>query len=288
MAPNTKGIFISYRRDQSTGYAGRIADSFQAYFGEDIVVSDIDSIGPDLDFVEAIERALDSCAVMLVVIGRSWVAALKEHEQTGQEDYLRLEVATALERNIRVMPVLIQGASMPRADELPNDLAPLTRSQAFELHSASWRDDIRQLITILDNVLERPVSKQPDILSPETIFLSYSRIDWDEFVEPLVIELRQQGFKVWIDQLGIRSGTDWGDAVDEALKTCQRMVLCVSPNSMQSNQVKMEYRSFMRRNKTVLPLICREVEVEDMPYDLQGIQFRSYKARAKLIEELME
>lgn len=72
----TKGnIFISYRRDESAGYAGRLADSFQEHFGEDNVFRDIDSLEPGLDFAEAIDRAVDSSEVLIAVIGRNWLAA---------------------------------------------------------------------------------------------------------------------------------------------------------------------------------------------------------------------
>ena len=161
MAEEPAGIFISYRRDESAGYAGRIADKFIEHFGEETVFRDIDSMEPGLDFVVAIERALESCAVVLVVIGRNWTTTLKEHEQTGQEDYMQLEVATALKRNdVRVIPVLVQGASMPRAEELPDDLSALRRRNAIELHDSSWNEEVRRLITTLDKVLERrPVEK---------------------------------------------------------------------------------------------------------------------------------
>jgi hypothetical protein len=161
VAEEPAGIFISYRRDESAGYAGRIADKFIEHFGEETVFRDIDSMEPGLDFVVAIERALESCAVVLVVIGRNWTTTLKEHEQTGQEDYMQLEVATALKRNdVRVIPVLVQGASMPRAEELPDDLSALRRRNAFELHDSSWNEEVRRLITTLDKVLERrPVEK---------------------------------------------------------------------------------------------------------------------------------
>src|SRR5215216_5422180 len=202
MASDSERVFISYRRDESAGYAGWIADSFDEYFGEDKVFRDIDSLEPGLDFSEAIERALESSEVLLAVIGKNWLTvtdAAGQRRLENPDDFVRVEIATALKRNMRVIPVLVQGASMPSADELPEDLAPLTRRNAFELHDSSWRDDIRQLITILDNVLElqeartqkegrrprsssltyvrpedtpkpeRSVSKQPDILSPETI-----------------------------------------------------------------------------------------------------------------------
>jgi hypothetical protein len=153
----TKGIFISYRRDESAGYAGRIADSFVEHFGEDNVFRDIDSLEPGLDFAEAIERAVGSSEVLIAVIGRGWLTAT---DATGQlrlqdpHDYVRMEIAAALQRNIRVVPLLVQGASMPSADELPDDLSPLARRNAFELHDSSWRDDVRRLTNALERVIE--------------------------------------------------------------------------------------------------------------------------------------
>jgi hypothetical protein len=153
---NTKGIFVSYRRDETAGYAGRLADRLNEHFGEHKVFRDIDSIDPGLDFVEAIQRAVDSSEVLIAVIGRNWLSTT---DTAGRErlqdphDYVRMEIVTALERNIRVIPVLVQGASMPATHELPDDLAPLTRRNAFELHDSSWSDDIRRLVTALERVV---------------------------------------------------------------------------------------------------------------------------------------
>jgi hypothetical protein len=152
MAEDTKGIFISYRRGDATAYAGWLADTLGNLYGEQIVFRDIDAVKAGTDFVEAIERALEACAVMLVVIGRDWATKFVERQRTGQEDYTRLEVATALKGNVRVIPVLVQGASMPSADELPDDLAALTRRNAKELHDANWNSDVESLIAILDSV----------------------------------------------------------------------------------------------------------------------------------------
>jgi hypothetical protein len=109
---------------------------------------------------------------------------------------------------------------------------------------------------------EQPGPQQPDVPSSETIFISYDRDDWDEFVQPLVVDLHQRGFKVWIDQLSIRRGANWGDAIQEALDTCERMLLCVSPHSMRSPQAKNEYRYFLSMNKTVIPLVLREATLQ--------------------------
>src|SRR5215211_2979669 len=165
MASDSERVFISYRRDESAGYAGRIADSFEEYFGEDKVFRDIDSLEPGLDFSEAIERALESSEVLLAVIGKHWLTATDAAGQRRLEnphDFVRVEIATALKRNIRVIPVLVQGASMPSADEVPEDLAPLTRRNAIELHDTSWRDDIRRLITVIERVIKGTSAATPD------------------------------------------------------------------------------------------------------------------------------
>jgi hypothetical protein len=166
MANDTKGIFISYRRDESAGYSGRIADRLVEHFGEDRIFRDIDSVEPGLDFVEAIQNAIDSSEVLIAVIGKNWLAATNAAGQKRLEipdDYVRIEIATALQRNTRVIPLLVQGAVMPSAEELPEDLAPLTRRNAFELHESSWREEVQRLITTLDRVLgRRPVEEGPD------------------------------------------------------------------------------------------------------------------------------
>jgi len=165
MASDTKAVFISYRRDESAGYAGRIADSFEEHFGEGIIFRDIDSLEPGLDFAEAIERALESSEVLIAVIGKNWLTATDAAGQKRLEnpdDYVRTEIATALKRHIRVIPLLIQGAAMPSATDLPDDLAPLSRRNAFEIHDSSWRDDIQRLVTTLERAINGNRPAPPD------------------------------------------------------------------------------------------------------------------------------
>jgi uncharacterized protein YjbI with pentapeptide repeats len=172
MVEETKGIFISYRRGDAA-YAGWLAERLSGHFGEDMVFRDIDSVALGEDFVEAIESALEASVVMIVVVGRNWATELKEREQRGQEDYTRLEIATALDRNnVQVIPVLVQGAAMPRADELPSDLAALARRNAIELHDTNWQSDIQRLITSLEKVTRRRQPTAPPI-DPETALQAY-------------------------------------------------------------------------------------------------------------------
>lgn len=149
-------IFISYRRDNSEGQAGRLFDGLSLHFGKDKIFMDIDSIEPGEDFVEVIEREVGCCSVLIAIIGKEW---LNSTDVAGRrrldkpEDYVRLEIATALERNIRVIPVLVQGASMPYSQELPESLAKLARRQAIELSSARWQHDVSCLIQTLEKII---------------------------------------------------------------------------------------------------------------------------------------
>src|SRR5436305_14002699 len=120
-------LFISYRRDDSSGYTGRLYDRLCSYYGEDRVFMDIDSILPGDDFVDVIEKAVSSCKVLIAVIGRQWLTDIAGNNRLldNPYDFVRIEILTALSRNIRVIPVLVQGATIPRSENLPDILRPL-------------------------------------------------------------------------------------------------------------------------------------------------------------------
>ena len=147
------GIFISYRRDDSAGHAGRLFDRLRERFGRQQVFMDVAGIDPGTDFVRAIDIAVSACDTLLVVIGRDWLACTDAHGQRRLDDpndFVRLEVGTALKRDIRVVPVLVQNAAMPGVDELPDDLKLLIRRQATELSDERWDLDVQDLIAKLE------------------------------------------------------------------------------------------------------------------------------------------
>jgi hypothetical protein len=149
-------IFISYRREDSAASAGRLYDRLWVHFGRDNICMDIDKIEPGVDFTEAIERTVASCDVLIALIGRQWLtstAAAGQRRLDDPEDFVRRQIATALRRDIRVIPALVQGTSMPRAASLPDDLQPLTRRNAVELSDTHFHCDVDQLIVVLDRVL---------------------------------------------------------------------------------------------------------------------------------------
>lgn len=150
------GIFISYRRDDAAGYAGRLYDGLSSHFGTDQVFMDVEGIELGTDFVTAIERAVGSCKVLIVVIGDEWLSttdAAGRRRLDDPHDFVRLETRVALERGIRVVPVLVGGALMPRADELPDELKPLARRQAIEISHKQWESSTRELIRALNAML---------------------------------------------------------------------------------------------------------------------------------------
>src|SRR4051794_20054159 len=115
-------IFISYRREDTGGYAGRLFDRLTEYFGSGQVFMDIAGIEPGADFAAAIEERLSDCDVFIAVIGLNWLSAKAKDGRPRIEDpndYVRLEIATALRDAVRVIPALVGGATLPRADDLP-------------------------------------------------------------------------------------------------------------------------------------------------------------------------
>lgn len=171
-----KNIFISYREKDSAGEAGRLVDSLKEHFVNDQIFMDIDKIEPGVDFTDAISNSLESCDVMLAIIGPRWMGDTKQMSRIKNDgDWVRLEIATALARNIRVVPVLVDGADLPTSEELPDDLQPLLKRQAYEISNKRWRYDTQQLIDFLEKnvgVLPRriePVLPAKKISLPGTV-----------------------------------------------------------------------------------------------------------------------
>jgi len=150
-------IFISYRRGDSSAHAGRLSDRLVAEFGEDGVFMDVDTIEPGADFVDYIDDAVGSCDVLIALIGDEWLECrddIGNRRLEDPDDFVRLEVAAGLERDIRVVPVLVEGATMPRAHELPEPLRRLARRNALEITDTRWRHDVGRLVETIKKVLE--------------------------------------------------------------------------------------------------------------------------------------
>jgi YVTN family beta-propeller protein len=158
--PGTSRIFISYRREDSAFPAGWLYDRLAEHFGDAQVFKDVDSIRLGDDFVEAIRTAVGSCAVLLALIGAKWLTVTDNQGRrrlNDPEDFVRLEIEAGLARKVRVIPVIMEGARMPSAAELPASLRELAFRQALELRPNRFKSDTSHLLRVLDDMfVQRP------------------------------------------------------------------------------------------------------------------------------------
>ena len=156
------GIFISYRRDDSRDIAGRLVDRLRQEYSDEQLFLDIDAIPAGTNFETVLADRLKTCDVLLAVIGPRWV---KVKDASGKRrldepgDYVRREIASALQRNdVRVIPLLVSDATMPRAEDLPDDLKALIARQNYELRYERFNADVNDLISQLARIV-RPAGK---------------------------------------------------------------------------------------------------------------------------------
>lgn len=150
-------IFINYRRGDDPGHTGRLFDRLQDVFRPEQLFLDVDNIAPGLDFVSVLNERVSECDVVLAVIGKGWVDA---RDATGNrrlddpDDFVRIEIASALTQGKRVIPVLVGEAQMPRPEELPEVLRPIARRNAVRLTHERFRADTQGLVKALEQALQ--------------------------------------------------------------------------------------------------------------------------------------
>jgi TIR domain len=153
--PADLGVFISYRRRETSGYAGRLHDALSEHFGAERIFMDV-TMEAGVDYTERIEDAIGSCGALIALIGGEWLTLTDErgHRRIDDPaDLHRLEIEAGLARGVRVIPTLVQGARTPPGDQLPGSLQPLVRRQAVELSDGRWDYDVGRLIAVLERVL---------------------------------------------------------------------------------------------------------------------------------------
>jgi hypothetical protein len=161
MADGTQRVFISYRRDDAAGYAGRLEEALEKRLGRGSVFRDLQDIAPGEDFAKVIADRLRSAAAVVVLIGPRWAGADANGTRRIDDarDFVRLEVGAALASGARVLPLLLPGAGMPAQDTLPGPLQPLARFNAMSLTDTHWDADIDRLAAALG--LSRPRAVWP-------------------------------------------------------------------------------------------------------------------------------
>jgi hypothetical protein len=162
-ATSNKNIFISYRVSDTAGETGRLVDTLKQYFDDERIFIDIEKIDPGVDFTVAISRSLEACDVLLAIIGPNWQGlntTTNKSRIQNPDDWVRIEIRTALQRNIPVVPILVDGGSLPSEEQLPDDLKPLVRRQAFEISNKRWKYDTEQLVRFLIKSVGIPPKRQ--------------------------------------------------------------------------------------------------------------------------------
>lgn len=159
MDPSANRVFISYRRDDAAGYAGRLEQALEQRLGHGSVFRDVLDIPPGEDFVAAIRARLASAQAVLVLIGPRWAGGDTPSQRRINDagDLVRLEVEVALQSGARLVPVLLPGAEMPAEADLPVPLKPLARRNALSLSDAHWDADIGRLADAIGLPRRRPV-----------------------------------------------------------------------------------------------------------------------------------
>lgn len=159
-------VFMSYRRDDTGGRAGRLYDALAQKYGQQRIFQDVSSATPGIDFTARIESTIATSDIVLVVIGPGWLSAIEAGEPgetvnrriDRADDLVRREIAAALVTGKPVVPVLVDGATLPSPDDLPTELSGLVRRQAVTVHDTSWHQDV-------DSLIKRLEGEQPPLVS---------------------------------------------------------------------------------------------------------------------------
>ena len=158
-------VFISYRRSDTEMAAGRLREAIAQRFGNQQTFRDKESISPGLDWLKEIQQAIGTDAIVLALIGPAWLTARDSggrRRLESPDDVNRVELEVALSKDVRVMPVLVQGATMPDANELPEAVRALARRNALKLRDDDWKSDVQRLCTALEHAGLVPISPPPE------------------------------------------------------------------------------------------------------------------------------
>jgi TIR domain len=159
----TGSVFVSYRRDDSAGYARALGDALTREFGAGRVFIDVDDISPGRAVDEVIQQQLSTAKLLLVLMGRRWLGERQDGPPRlfDTDDFVRREVASGLARDAVVMPVLLDGMAMPKAAQLPPDLHALAGRQALSLNNTRYADDLQRLMDAVRAVIGPPAASAP-------------------------------------------------------------------------------------------------------------------------------
>jgi TIR domain/Sel1 repeat/SPOR domain len=178
------GVFICYRREESAFAARAIHDRVVQRLARENVFLDVDNIDLGVDWFNVLTERVGACDALVAVIGRNWVSSADKDNQRridDPDDFVRIEIEAALKRNVRVIPVFVDGAKMPKASELPESLKGLARRQGIEVSPAGFDADVEKLTHALRSILEQRRAR-------DTAKVDEARQSGDEHRAPAVAE----------------------------------------------------------------------------------------------------
>lgn len=157
-------IFISYRREDSEGWAGRLAEKLQNEFGKDVVFYDYDSIEPSYDWKAVVREGLRQCKLLIAVIGPKWMISTNAsgtRRLDDPADLLRFELSTALQKGVPILPLLVGKAQLPRSEDLPREIQDILKYQALELQSRNAGKGMESIMELAAQVTKTPRPQPP-------------------------------------------------------------------------------------------------------------------------------
>lgn len=248
-------IFISYRREDSADVTGRIHDHLLQPVGrflQENIFQDVDSIPFGIDFREHIEATMQNCDVVLVVIGPKWLSVTDSSGNlrlSDPRDFVRIEVAVALQRGIPVIPLLVMNAKMPTSEDLPEAIRDLAYRNGIEIRrDPDFKGDMARLNTSLKNWIEAPGTQQEDVpaKSKGHILITYNSKNEtaSQIARTLNTQLRENHYSTWIDYEQPRNWKtgSWNDSVERIIFDSAVLIAIYSDEQGKSKYFKHELK----------------------------------------------
>lgn len=273
-------IYMSYRRKDAGAHAGRLADRLIAHFGKDSVLSDALALHGDLR--DAIEREVRRADVVLVLMGRSWLHARNDDGERcldSPSDFVRIEIECALRRDEVIIPVLVDEARMPSAEQMPDSLAAIIRRQGVSLGTdPDYHEDVDRLIGSIERLAARshPTTASASRPAPgpaTSVFVSHSAMDRTWVEREIVDPLHRSSIRPWYSKAAISSASQWEREILRGLESSEWFLLVASPRAARSEWVKDELNWAMHNRPTrIVPVVMEPCNLWDFHIRLPRIQ----------------
>jgi hypothetical protein len=259
-----RSIFICYRRQDSLHDARRLSDYLAGRFGEDQLLSAVDSIEPGEDFAEALVRTAAACQVLPVVIGPSWLVAADERGRRRLDDprdFVRLEIEAALAHGVRVIPILVEGAVMPAGDDLPESIAGLAHLNALIIRHESFVTDAGRLAALIESVLR----EGPKVaVGGRSVFISYRRQLSESLALLVRMVLTKHDFDTFVDLENLDSG-EFERTILSQIEAREHFLLLLEPGSLDQigedgDWLRLEIAHALTHHRNVVPVTANGFE----------------------------